>query len=551
MQSPVRRFTHSLPSFSLNDKISMAAIGFAVLVMLLTLGALSALREQRMFYDRLEHLAVASRNIERTNALIYAVVMESRGIYMSFDRNVARRYADSQLAKIAQLAKVVEEWQVALADDDAAVFAPFRKRIDQFIAFRTEMARRTISVGSSAARELGDNDENRAVRTALNEDLEALSRLYDERMGELNELVDERGLALVYLGGLGLLLIALIAAAALALRWGVLMPLLDVAEVTDRIAAGRIKLKIPHARRHDEIGRVAHAVETYQEGTFRLQELEQHEVEIERQHADVLRDNERLEQGAISSQQRLDAAVANMAQGLIMLDSFGYVLMVNDQYRKLYGVPGSIAKPGAHMREILAHRAKLGLLREKPSEFLAALRERMKQRRAETFEMELADGRVIRIAERPMDGGGWIATHEDFTAQRRNERVLARAEYFLAALLENIPQAVVAKDAQSLRYVFVNRATEVLFGLPRSEIIGRAARELFPEPTGELLETFDREQLGQAVVDQVPKTHSIETPGNGKRDVVVRRLPVSTGEGEPKYLLSIVEDRTQDQRAAA
>ncbi len=550
MQMPLRRFTTSLPSFSLNDTISAAAAAFAVLVMLSTLGALSALREQRLFYERLEQLAVASRNIERTNALIYAVVMESRGIYMSLDRNVARRYADAQLGKLAQLAKVVEEWEAQVTEADAALFAPFRMRIDQFIAFRTEMARRTISIGSSAARELGDNDENRAVRTALNEDLEKLSRLYAARTRELGETADARGVASYFLGGLGLLIVALIAAAALALRWGVLMPLLDIARVTDRIAAGRIKLKIPHARRHDEIGRVAQAVETYQNGAFRLQELEEHEVEIERQYTDILRQHEQLEQGAISSQQRLDAAVANMAQGLIMLDSFGYVLMVNEQYRKLYGVPASIAKPGAHVREILAHRAKLGLLREKPSDFLAALRQRMKEGRAEIVEVELADGRIIRISERPMAGGGWIATHEDFTAQRRNERILARAEYFLAALLENIPQAVVAKDAQSLRYVFVNRATEVLFGLPRSEIIGRAARDLFPEPTCTLIETFDRQLLADET-DQTPKAHSVEMPGNRIRDVVVRRLPISIGEGEPKFLLNIIEDRTADQRAAA
>ncbi|WP_316203523.1 PAS-domain containing protein [Bradyrhizobium sp. SZCCHNS3051] len=550
MRELLRRFNRSLPSFSLNDKISAAAAAFAVLVMLSTLGALSALREQRLFYDRLEALSIAARNIERTNALIYAVVMESRGIYMSLDRTVARRYADSQLAKIAQLSKVVDEWESRVTDDDAALFAPFRKRIDQFVAFRTEMARQTISVGSSAARELGDNDENRAVRTALNEDLEKLSRLYSDRTRELGEAADVRGMAAFYLGTLGAVIIVLIAAAALALRWGVLMPLLDIARVTDRIAAGRIKLKIPHARRHDEIGRVAHAVETFQNGAFRIQELEQHEVEIERQHADILREHERLERGALSNQQRLDAAVANMAQGLIMLDSFGYVLIVNEQYRKLYGVPASVAKPGAHVREILAHRAKLGLLREKPSEFLAALRERMKARRAEIVEVELADGRIIRISERPMEGGGWIATHEDFTAQRRAERKLVRAEYFLAALLENIPQAVLAKDAQSLRYMFVNRAAERLFGVPRTDIIGRTPGELFSAPTGAILEEAARDQLAGRGDDE-PRAHSILTPGNGTRDIVVRRLPVSIGEGEPRYLLSIIEDRTQDQRVAA
>jgi len=501
-------------------------------------------------YHRLEQLAASSRNIERANAAIYAAVMESRGIYMSADRSVARRYADSLLTKCSQLVKIVEEWEQLVSGEDAALFVPFKKRIEQFVAFRTEMARRTISVGSAAAREVGDTDENRAVRTALNEDLEKLSRLYADRISELGGVLEERGQLSFYLGGIGAVIIVLIAAAALALRHGVLMPLLDIARVTDRIVAGRIKLLIPHARRRDEIGRVAHAVEEFQNGVFRIQELEQHELEFERQHADILREHERLEQGAHSTQQRLDAAIGNIAQGLIMLDSLGYVLVVNEQYRSLYAVPATIAHPGAHIRDILAHRAKLGLLRGKPADHLAALRQRMKDRTPDTAEYELGDGRIIRVCERPMDGGCWIATHEDFTVHRRNERTLARAEHFLAALLENIPQAVVAKEAQSLRYIFVNRAAESLFGLPRSEIIGRAARELFPEPTGTLLEGFDRDLLADGT-DLSPRVHSIETPGGGKRDVVVRRLPISVGEDEPKYLLSIVEDCTPGQRAAA
>jgi len=477
-------------------------------------------------------------------------VMESRGIYMSPDRTTARRYADSQLAKLQQLTKVADEWEDQLTPDDAALFAQAKQRLDQFVAFRTDMARQTISVGSAAARELGDNDENRAVRTALNDDLEQVSRVYAERASELERLVDARGAASFFLGALGAVKIMLLATAVLALRHGVLRPLLDIAKVTERITAGRIKLRIPHAKRQDEIGSVARAVETFQSGVFRIQELEQHELEFERQHADILREHHRLEQGVLSSQQRLDAAVASMAQGLIMLDSSCYVLMVNDQYRALYNLPASIARSGAHARDILAHRARLGLLREKPSEHLAALRQRMKEGKPFIAEVELGDGRVIRVCERPVDGGNWMATHEDFTAQRRNERVLARAEYFLAALLENIPQAVVAKDAESLRYVFVNRATEVLFGLPRSEIIGRAARDLFPEPTCTLIENFDRQLLADET-DQTPKAHSVEMPGNRIREVVLRRLPVSIGEGEPKFLLNIIEDRTADQRAAA
>ena len=35
--------------------------------------------------------------------------------------------------------------------------------------------------------------------------------------------------------------------------------------------------------------------------------------------------------------------------------------------------------------------------------------------------VELRNGRTIKIRHRPMPDGGWVATHEDITEQRRSE----------------------------------------------------------------------------------------------------------------------------------
>ena len=76
--------------------------------------------------------------------------------------------------------------------DDAEQFATFKKRIEQFVEFRKELVRRGIEIGAAAGREWGDNDANREVRSALNKDLEALSKVYVERgkqiarQGEVN-----------------------------------------------------------------------------------------------------------------------------------------------------------------------------------------------------------------------------------------------------------------------------------------------------------------------------------------------------------------------------
>ncbi|CCD85545.1 conserved protein of unknown function; putative Sensor protein with PAS domain [Bradyrhizobium sp. ORS 285] len=540
------RFT----TFSVKDRISGGAAVFAVLIALLMSGALYSFHEQRQLTQLLGNANSANRQIERANALIYAVVMESRGIYMSPERNVSRRYAESLLQKCDELVKAVDEWQELVRAEDAELFAQFKRRIDQFVVFRREMARRTLAIGSTAARELGDNDENRAVRTALNEDLERLGRIYEGRSRTIAAKADQSRWVSLTLFAFGALLMVCTGIAAYLLHDTIVNPLLEIAQATGRIAGGRIKLVIPHAKRDDEIGQVARAVEAYQDAASRVSELELQGQEVEREHAEFTKEREQLEERALTGKWRLEAALKNMAQGLIMLDKTGTVLVVNEQYRNIYGVPASIAKPGATMRDILSHRVKSGVFTGDVEQYLADLMARMKARRPCITETELADDHVIRISERPMDGGGWVATHEDFTVHRRNERMLMRAEYFLAVLLENIPQAVLATDARSLRYVFVNRATEQLLGVRRAAILGRTASEVFPEPTGAQLESLDREMLAEAA-DPAPQARSIATPGNGMRQIVMRRLPVVIGGDEPKFLLSIIEDRTLDQRAAA
>src|SRR5262249_32040274 len=127
-------------------------------------------------------------NIERVNALVYAVVMESRGIYMSSDLPTVKKYAEGLLKFNAQIGEVVAEWQKLVRDDDAEQFPAFARRVAQFREFRQELVRRAIEIAPAAGREWGDNDANRSVRTALNKDLEAFSRIYAERARRLGEL---------------------------------------------------------------------------------------------------------------------------------------------------------------------------------------------------------------------------------------------------------------------------------------------------------------------------------------------------------------------------
>jgi PAS domain S-box-containing protein len=283
-------------------------------------------------------------------------------------------------------------------------------------------------------------------------------------------------------------------------------------------------------------------VRNFRDAACRNQELEQLEIGTAKQLDTVLEQRNKLTDKYHTTKWQLAAALNSMPQGMIMLDAKAVVLAINDQYRKMYGLPLTI-KAGSTLEEILQHRVENGLFTGDVTHYLAGIVERVTRRQPSSDEITLSDGRVISIQERAMDGGGWIAMHDDVTEQRRSRRILERTEQFLATIIENIPQGIVAKDARSLRYVFVNRAAEEMIGMSRGEIMGKTARELFPAQAADLIEQRDRQLLEQkqqldAIVD------TVDNPVRGRRTIAVRRLQIGGPDRDSHLFVSMVEDRT-------
>ena len=115
------------------------------------------------------------------------------------------------------------------------------------------------------------------------------------------------------------------------------------------------------------------------------------------------------------------------------------------------------------------------------------------------------------------------------------------------AVIENVPEGIIAKDARTLRYVFVNRAAEQMIGMLRTEIIGKTARELFPTQAAELIEQRDRQLLTQhQQLEEIVDT--VDNPRRGRRTIAVRRLQVGGADHESHLLVSMIEDRTDQAK---
>ncbi|MGY3080799.1 methyl-accepting chemotaxis protein [Bradyrhizobium sp. LM6.10] len=221
----------------------------------------------------IETANAAALNVERVNSLVYAVVMESRGVYMSTEPAVVKKYGEGLLKFNAQILDVVKRWQTIVRADDAEQFATFKKRIEQFVEFRKELVRRGVEINAAAGREWGDNDANRAVRSALNKDLEALSKVYAERGRQIaHEIETNRILSLVLtcLGGVAL---ALVVIGIVIIARSIARPLSAITATIKQVADGAENVVVPHADRADEIGALARAIQIFQDAMGRNRNL--------------------------------------------------------------------------------------------------------------------------------------------------------------------------------------------------------------------------------------------------------------------------------------
>ena len=119
---------------------------------------------------------------------------------------------------------------------------------------------------------------------------------------------------------------------------------------------------------------------------------------------------------------RMRVAINNMSQGLCMFDHNERLVVCNRRYMEMYKLPADIAKPGRTLASLLEYRIATGSFSRDPDQYRRELLASMAQGTTITTEVKSADGRTIFVSNRPMSGGGWVATHEDITERREAER---------------------------------------------------------------------------------------------------------------------------------
>ena len=197
---------------------------------------------------------------------------------------------------------------------------------------------------------------------------------------------------------------------------------------------------------------------------------------------------------------RLDAALNNMSQGLTMFDGSGRLIVCNERYIKMFNMSPEVVKPGCTLAELLQYRIDSGTYELStfgdPEEHAARVIAQIAEGKPAPFVCELSDGRVISIANQPLPGGGWVATHDDITETRQRE-----ASFQL--LFDSNPIPMLVYDLETLVILAVNDAAVAHYGYSRERFLALTAFDIRPADERQRFTDFLRDFRG---------THQAEQP---------------------------------------
>jgi diguanylate cyclase (GGDEF)-like protein/PAS domain S-box-containing protein len=243
---------------------------------------------------------------------------------------------------------------------------------------------------------------------------------------------------------------------------------------------------------------------------------------------------------------RLDTALNNMIQGLVMYDASARIVTANQRYIDMFNLSPDVVKPGCHFHDLVQHRKDTGSFHGDVNEFCCRILGNIARGQVDISTMQGPNGRWFQVISRPLAGNGWIGTIEDITERRKLEQERDRNYAFLSQIIDHIPSQITVKSAHDRRYLLVNRVAETQFGMSRDQIIGKTGFDIFPKASADVIKADDDKALQSA--DGLFKDEHRQATGD--RYITSRRLGIRNQQGELSYIVNVVEDVTERRRTA-
>src|SRR5713226_2215768 len=232
----------------------------------------------------------------------------------------------------------------------------------------------------------------------------------------------------------------------------------------------------------------------------------------------------------------VSSALNQLSHGVVMTDAQQRIVFCNDRYLEIYGLARSDISRNMTGPELLKLRLKRGVLDVSVADFYTHAGT------PEGLITELPGGRSVLVKYFALPNGGSVATHEDYSEQRKLSRELASTKQFLESVLDNVPMCVAAKSIEDRRYIFANRAFERFSRFSRDAILGKRADEIFKPATAASIEAADQAALNSPD-GQFRNEFAVER-GSEKRVVASNRVIARNDKNQPEFLIALFDDVT-------
>ena len=176
----------------------------------------------------------------------------------------------------------------------------------------------------------------------------------------------------------------------------------------------------------------------------------------------------------------LDAALANMAQGLCVYGKDMRLRVCNNRYREIYGLSPEEAAPGTHLSDLIVRAMKHGAYSSEYSaaQIMTAAQGSIVKKDNAVLHRRMSNGSLIAVCYRPLPDGGFVATYEDITERERAHEEISEQHRRFDAALNNMSQGLCMLD-DALHVTVFNKRYLDIYGLsPEMVKPGIAMREI-------------------------------------------------------------------------
>ena len=246
---------------------------------------------------------------------------------------------------------------------------------------------------------------------------------------------------------------------------------------------------------------------------------------------------------------RYQVVLDRISHGVTFFDGQQRLILCNRRYAEIYRLAPEDVRPGTTLSEIAERRIAVGtcpMVTEDVRSFLAWNNGAVSSAKPSTWDVELRDGRTVRMDYQPMTDGGWVVTHQEITERRNGGAGDERLS--VQALIDWVPDYLWVKDAKG-RFVVAN--TAVARGSGRAEasdMIGLTDFDLHAPEAAQEFRAIEEKILstGQALIDREELT--VEASGVEKW-ILSTKVPIRNDKNEIFGLVGIARDITKRNHA--